>query len=44
MDPFQMVRSQLRKSISAGTLMMRVRVMKPCPSIGFIPVWNMWWP
>ena len=43
-EPFQMVCSQLRKSISAGTLMISVSSMKPCPSSGFMPVMNMWWP
>ena len=43
-EPFHIVRSQLRKSSSAGKLMIRVRIMNPCPSNGFSPVMNMWWP
>ena len=43
-EPFQMVCSQLRKSTSAGTLMISVSSMKPCPSSGLMPVTNMWWP
>src|SRR5216683_3528146 len=44
LEPFQIVWSQLRKRISAGTEMISVRTMKPFPSSGFIPVTNMWWP
>ena len=40
-EPFQMVRSQLRNSSSAGKLMIRVSTMKPWPSSGLSPVMNM---
>jgi hypothetical protein len=39
-----MVCSQLRNSSSAGALMIRVRIMNALPSMGFMPVVNMWCP
>ncbi len=42
--PRQIVPSQLRNSSIAGTEMIMVSSMKLSPSIGLMPVTNMWWP
>ena len=44
MSPFQIVPSQLKTLIADGTAITMVVTMKVVPSIGFIPLWNMWWP
>ncbi len=44
MSPFHSVPSQLNTLIAEGTAMTIVDTMKVVPSIGFIPLWNMWWP
>ena len=43
-EPPQTVKIQFSTMSIAGTLMRRVKSMKPWPSSGLIPVMNMWWP
>ena len=42
--PPQRVPSQLKTLMAEGTAMTMVEIMKVVPRIGFIPLWNMWWP
>src|SRR5512144_2855320 len=42
--PPQTVPSQLTVLIADGTAMTIVEIMKVVPRIGFMPLWNMWWP
>ncbi len=44
MAPRQIVPSQLKNRTTAGTEMIMVSSMKLSPSIGLMPVTNMWWP
>ena len=44
MLPPQSVPSQLNVLIADGTAMNIVETMKVVPSVGFMPLWNMWWP
>ena len=44
MLPPQSVPSQLKILIADGTAMTIVEIMKVVPSVGFMPLWNMWWP
>jgi hypothetical protein len=44
MFPFQRVPSQLKILIADGTAITIVVNMKVIPSIGFMPLMNMWWP
>ena len=36
--------SQLKVLIADGTAMNIVLMAKVVPSVGFMPLWNMWWP
>src|SRR4030095_2475853 len=38
------VPSQLKVFTADGTAMTIVDTMKAIPSVGFMPLWNMWWP
>ena len=44
MFPCQIVPNQLNVFIADGTEMSKVEIMKVVPSVGFMPLWNMWWP
>src|SRR5262245_29087129 len=44
MSPPQTVPSQLNVFMADGTAMTIVESMKVVPRIGFMPLWNMWWP
>src|SRR3712207_819062 len=43
MLPRQSVPSQLNTLIADGTAMNIVLIANVVPSVGFIPLWNMWW-
>src|SRR5882724_6482821 len=40
----QIVPSQLNTFTALGSAIMMVAIMKPVPSRGSMPDWNMWWP
>src|SRR3954470_22445303 len=40
----QTVPSQLNTFTALGSAIMMVAIMKPVPSRGSMPDWNMWWP
>ena len=42
--PPHSVPSQLKVLMAEGTPMTIVVSMKLVPSVGFMPLWNMWWP
>src|SRR5499433_858354 len=44
MLPPQRVPSQLNVLMADGTAMTIVEIMKVVPSVGFMPLWNMWCP
>src|SRR5512144_670208 len=44
MLPPQSVPSQLNVLMAEGTAMTIVEIMKVVPSVGFMPLWNMWCP
>ena len=44
MFPPQSVPSQLNVLMADGTAITIVEIMKVVPRIGFMPLWNMWWP
>ena len=44
MLPPQSVPSQLNVLMADGTAMTIVEIMNVVPRIGFMPLWNMWWP
>ena len=44
MLPPQSVPSQLNVLMAEGTAMTIVEIMNVVPRIGFMPLWNMWWP
>jgi len=39
-----MVPIQLNTLMAEGTAMNRVEIMNVWPNVGFMPLWNMWWP
>ena len=44
MLPPHSVPSQLKVLIADGTAMTIVEIMNAMPSVGFMPLWNMWCP
>src|SRR5258705_9125217 len=44
MSPPHNVPSQLKVLMADGTAMTIVEIMKLVPRVGFMPLWNMWWP
>ena len=44
MLPRHSVPSQLNTLMAEGTAITIVETMKVLASVGFIPLWNMWWP
>src|SRR4029077_5355086 len=44
MVPPHSVPSQLNVLMAEGTAMTIVEIMNVVPRIGFMPLWNMWWP
>ena len=44
MLPPHSVPSQLKVLIADGTAMTIVEIMNAMPRVGFMPLWNMWWP
>ena len=44
MLPPHSVPSQLNVLMADGTAMTIVEIMNVVPRIGFMPLWNMWWP
>src|SRR3954465_8387996 len=44
MFPPHRVPSQLKVLMADGTAMTIVEIMNVVPRIGFMPLWNMWWP
>ena len=44
MFPRHIVPIQLNTLMADGTAMIMVDIMNVMPNVGFMPLWNMWWP